>query len=336
MLLVHKRTFTILKMVPLPVPINQEHFLYIDVRDSVLCLDRAKQYYFTMTENKLPKCKLVEPGHYVCTHQHTLLSTRTTESCTVTVLQKRDSLPSVCDTRLVRLCNTVWTQLANNSWIYFAPHPDIMTILCYDKNPADIHLKGVGKLQVRPGCKGYSTSTLLYGSSVVGNTSAQIMGDLVSQIDLQYACCEELGVKVNFSQLPMEIAYRKTVAHLDDLRYASTSVSELLEEVNEQEWKNNHVTYHNTHSVLLFFVVSVILIYLLYKLYAHTSKRATIWFCRKEALATPRHVSHIDSGDQEGTANTNNKGSKDSLNVTSATSSSPKKASHPRVAKSHF
>jgi hypothetical protein len=152
----------------------------------------------------------------------------------------------------------------------FWPHPDIMTILCHNNNPVDVRLKGLGKLQVHPGCKGYSTSTLLHGSSIVGSTSAQITGDLLSQIDLQYACCEELGIKVNFSQLPVEIAYRKTVAHLDDLRYASTKVSDLLEEVNEQEWKNNHVAYRNTHSTLLFFVVSVILIYLLCKLYLHT------------------------------------------------------------------
>ena len=150
--LVHERTFTVLRMVPIPVLVNQEHFLYIDVRDSVLCLDRAKQYYFTMTEDKLPKCKLAEPGHYVCTHQRTLLSTLTMELCTVTMLQRRDSLSSMCETRLVRLSNTIWTQLANNSWIYFAPHPDIMTILCHD-NPVDVRLKGVGKLQVHPGCK---------------------------------------------------------------------------------------------------------------------------------------------------------------------------------------
>jgi len=138
-----------------------------------------------MTEDESPKCKLAEPRHYVCTHQRTRLSTLTTDSCAVTMLQRKNSLPSVCDTRLVRQSNTVWTQLTNNSWIYFAPHPHIMTILCHNNNAVDIHLKGVGKLQVYPGCKGYSTSTLLYGSSIIGNTSAQITGDLVTQIDLQ-------------------------------------------------------------------------------------------------------------------------------------------------------
>ena len=43
-------------------------------RDSVLCLDHTKEYYFTMTDNELVKCKLVEPTRYVCAHQHTLLS----------------------------------------------------------------------------------------------------------------------------------------------------------------------------------------------------------------------------------------------------------------------
>ena len=77
-----------------------------------------------------------------------------------------------------------------------------MTIVCHENKPEDIYLKGVGKLQVFPGCKGYSTSALLYGSSVAGNTSVQIPGDLLSQIDIKYACCEELGVKIHFSRIP--------------------------------------------------------------------------------------------------------------------------------------
>jgi hypothetical protein len=130
----------------------------------------------------------------------------------------------------------VWTQLANNSWIFYAPHPDIMTIFCPSNCPVDIHLKGISKLQVQPGCKGYSASTLLYGSSVISNTSVQITGDILSQIYLKCVCCEEFGVKVNLNQVPVEIAYRKTTAHLGDLRSASASVSDLMERVNEQEW----------------------------------------------------------------------------------------------------
>jgi hypothetical protein len=104
-----------------------------------------------------------------------------------------------------------------------------MTILCHGNSPVDIHLKGIGKLQIQPGCKGYSTSTLLYRSSVISNTSMQITGDILSQIDLKSVCCEELGVKVSLNQVPVEKAYRKTTAHLGDLRAASASVSDLME-----------------------------------------------------------------------------------------------------------
>jgi hypothetical protein len=115
------------------------------------------------------------------------------------------------------------------------------------------------------------------------------------------------------------------------------SVSDLLEEVNEQEWKNNHVTHRNVHSALLFSAVSVILLYWVYKLYPYISKWATIWFCRKETPATPTDVSYaVGQDDQESTVNTNSKGSKNSLNVTDAAPSSPNRASHPRVSKSHF
>ena len=68
--LVHKRTFTMLRMIPIPVPVDQEHFLYIDMRESLLCLDQTKQYYFTMTDDELSRCKWAEPGRYVRTPAH--------------------------------------------------------------------------------------------------------------------------------------------------------------------------------------------------------------------------------------------------------------------------
>ena len=181
-----------------------------------------------MTDDELVKCQLVEQTRFVCAHQRTLLSAIAMESCAVALLHKRDHLPPVCDTRLIRLSNTVWTQLSNNSWIFYAPQPDVMTILCYDNRPVDVHLKGIGKLQLHPGCKGYSPNTLLYGISVVGNSSMQVAGDFLSQIDINYVCCEELRAKVNLCRMPVDIAYKKTTAHLDDLRSASKRESDLL------------------------------------------------------------------------------------------------------------
>jgi len=335
--LVHKRTLTVLRMIPISVPVDQEHFLYIHVRDSVLCLDQNRQYYFTMQEGALAKCKLAEPGRYVCTHQRTLLSTVTTESGAVKLLHKRDSLPPVCDTRLIRLSNTVWTQLSNNSWIFYAPHPDVITILCYEHRHTDIHLKGIRKVQVYSGCKGYSSSTLLYGSSVVGNICMQVTGDFLSQIDLKNVCCEELGVKVNFCQTPVEVVYKNTITHLDDLRSTSTRVSDLLEKLNEQEWRNNHVIHRNTHSVSLILRVSIILIWLLFKLYTLTGRWMPTCLCRKEAPNTPIGVSHaLGRDNQENIATSSNIRNENSPKVAKPTPAPPSKASQTCVATSLF
>ena len=69
----------------------------------------------------------------------------------------------------------------------------------------------------------------------------QVAGDFLSQIDINYVCCEELRAKVNLCRMPVDIAYKKTTAHLDDPRSASTRVSDLLKKVEEQDWKNHHV-----------------------------------------------------------------------------------------------
>ena len=135
----------------------------------------------------------------------------------------------------------------------------------------------------------------------------------------------------------MEIAYRKTTAHLDDLRSASANVSDLMERVNEQEWKNNHVLYRNTHSVLITLVVSVILIYLLFKLYAHTSRWMPTCFGRKNVQATPTDMLHeLGYVNHANTATNRCKSSEDCLRVANPTPSSPVKVTQPQVATSHF
>ena len=198
-------------------------------------------------------------------------------------------------------------------------------------------MKGIGKLQVHSGCKGYSSNTLLFGSSVVANTSRQITGDILSQIGLKHICCEELSVKVNFCQTPVEVAYKKAIAHLGDLRSASTIVSYLLEKVKEQEWKNHHIIYRNTHSVLLVLIVNVILFCLLFKVNTFTRRWISPCLYRKEARTTPTELSPAMLSENKNNTNNDSDISREgNLKVAKPTSPSHSKASHPRVTTSHF
>jgi hypothetical protein len=178
---------------------------------------------------------------------------------------------------------------------------------------------------------------VLYSDSIVDNSSTQIKGDLLSQITLQHDCCEELGMPVNLSTLSLDLAYRKTASHLNDLRQASKKVSELMEAVKEQEWKSSHVIYRDTHSVLLILIVSAASVYLLYRLYGYVHHWIADRFGTNTVPAPVTEVSStVEPGDRGNTVNSNNKTSNDSLNVTEATPSSPKRALRLQVAKSHF
>jgi hypothetical protein len=118
----------------------------------------------------------------MCAHDNAPLSTTTGESCAVLMLQRKGTLPIECETRLVRLSHTVWTQLTHDTWIYFAPRPNTVTILCHNESPVDVTFQGVGKLQIHTGCKGYGATAILYSSSNVGNVSTHVKGDLLSRL----------------------------------------------------------------------------------------------------------------------------------------------------------
>ena len=165
----------------------------------------------------------------------------------------------------------------------------------------------------------------------------QVAGDFVSQIDINYVCCEKLRAKVNLCRMPVDTAYKKTTAHLDDLRSASTRVSDLLKKVNEQDWKHHHEIYRNTHSVLLLVIVGVVSIYLLFKLYNFTLRWKHICFRKQEASTTPTAVPpKAELQNHERTASNSNVNSESCLEVAKSTPPSPPRASQPRVATSHF
>jgi len=103
----------------------------------------------------MDSCKILNAMNYVCKQNHPLLSSHLHENCMVKLLQSRGSVPPICDKRVVEISNSVWTQLANNEWIYFVPSSESVTILCMDKPPAGVIVSGTGKLGISANCKGY-------------------------------------------------------------------------------------------------------------------------------------------------------------------------------------
>jgi len=86
------------------------------------------------------------------------------------MLKPRCTIPKSYDTRLLYLLNILWIQLQNNAWIYLAPRTDTVS------DNSD--------------CNGYSVSAVIQASSTVVSNRTLKEGDLMSQVSLQYDCCE--------------------------------------------------------------------------------------------------------------------------------------------------
>jgi hypothetical protein len=264
---VNRGQFDIYKLIPIPLPLDQTKFLYLDTGNSFLWIDKAREYYFMTDSYWLDTCKVLDARFYVCRQDQPLLSSQINENCMVKLLQPRRSVPPSYMKRIVELVNSVWTQLGGNEWIYFIPTSEIITILCTDRAPVNVALSGISKLGINTSCKGYSKSSLLQTHSVVTVNNSIQAKDLMSEVKLEYECCEELSIKLNISSIHLNANFKHMVSHLDDLNIASHKISEVEHMILEQEWKRLHETSQSSYSVLVYVCFLLIGLYVIYKLY---------------------------------------------------------------------
>jgi hypothetical protein len=115
--------------------------------------------------------------------------------------------------------------LEDNEWIYFIPTSESIAILCTGRAPVNVALTGMGKLGININCRGYSESALLQTRSVVTVNSSIQAKDLMSGVNFEHECCEELGMKFNLSSIHLNTNSKHIASHLDDLNIASHKIS---------------------------------------------------------------------------------------------------------------
>jgi hypothetical protein len=174
-------------------------------------------------------------------------------------------LPESCEVSVVQLTHTVWTQVNENEWVYYTPGVDSMTVLCADQDPVDVTLKGAGKLTLDPTCKGYSKAALLQPVRVINANSSKSGNNQLVQVELQSECCEELGTRLNLSSLNLDLSFRETVSHADDLKYVGVKIKDLEKHIQEHDWRSKHSVTHHGYSILLYVVGSLFCLYAAYR-----------------------------------------------------------------------
>jgi len=81
----NRNKFGIYKFIPMPVALDQEKFLFVEM-EVYLWIDQDRQYYFMTYQEWLDKCKVLEQKSNVCKQSQPLLSMHLHENCAVKLM----------------------------------------------------------------------------------------------------------------------------------------------------------------------------------------------------------------------------------------------------------
>ena len=96
-----------------------------------------------------------------------------------------------------------------------------------------------------PTWKGHSQVALLQPMRFVLANSSNHKENQLIWVRLHNECCEELGTCLNLSTMNLNLNFRETISHDDDLSYAGIKVRDLEKHVLEHEWREKHSNINN-------------------------------------------------------------------------------------------
>ena len=140
---------------PLPIQVRntESKFIFLLPEREYLLMDTAKQYFARLRADELANCKSISSQHRVCRQTQPLQLTHLDDECEAHMLQAVRAIPSSCSQRIAKLNQIIWSQLDNNEWLFVAPKPEVLTVLCSKHEPSDVTLIGTGKLKLNNLCK---------------------------------------------------------------------------------------------------------------------------------------------------------------------------------------
>jgi hypothetical protein len=238
--------YQVYHVLPLPIKIRNatNKFIFILPEREYLLMDAARHYFTKLKVNEIKECKQIDSYHRVCRQKQPIRVTHLDEDCEAEMLQPIRVVPASCSQRIVEINQTTWTQLDNNEWLYVAPRPDTLTVLCSGQEPTDLEIVGTGKLKLNNVCKAYGAKVLIQAQMTVETNNTE--KDIIPHLSLDIDCCQTEGKNVNLDDIHLDLPLKNIINHLDDLRVASHKVDDVERLISEQEWKikYSNIDYH--------------------------------------------------------------------------------------------
>lgn len=142
--------FTLMKITPTPVKIENNSYWTLDVPSSILAVDYNDQQYFLLSDEEYEACISTLKNSYVCSST-SVKNIETNPNCVVDEIYHRIGTPP-CETRKNVITSTIWKELyMPSTWMYITTKPTQVAITCNGIRE-DIELKTTGIIQVSQNC----------------------------------------------------------------------------------------------------------------------------------------------------------------------------------------
>lgn len=157
--LVEDTVYNLYNLMPLPIQSSEGTFVFIQPgTDNIAISENKKKYavmdvlrYCTHLNHKMMMCK-PEPVY----------SMTERPICETELISEKSTIPSSCNTRVVRNNLDVWYKMkSRNAWMFIKSKPEDMTIECKNAIPTHVKISKTGILMIDAGCRGNSKGQIL-------------------------------------------------------------------------------------------------------------------------------------------------------------------------------
>lgn len=243
--LVLKELYQLFHLIPLPLQlVHQPVYSYIDPSFPYLTLSESRTYYGQMED--LMSCKKLPPDEYICYNVIVHL-TKERPICETTLRLNPQLLeiPPDCQTRTIKSTMEVWHSIQNNQWLYILTQATPITLNCGKSQIFDAVIQGTGIFNLNPGCRCYTTSTLLAATTnLIANHTHYFPTPSITEDD---CCVEKQRLLSTETMKPMQLHN----LNLNELRHAQHKLDQydqLIQSSINQPFLNVH---HSWYTILL-------------------------------------------------------------------------------------
>lgn len=241
--LILPETYQMYKILPFPTPGKRSNetskYIYIESTKDFIISDPLHQKFAKVSQHQMDTCFKINELTSVCKETFPILTYKAGEDCEATLLHPSSTeVPSSCSRRMMEIKNTLWIKLFGNEWLYVSPRPEIFTFLCENEQPKSITLKGRGRIELKPGCKGYSAHTTIYAYATLSINVT--FPDIIPIPSIDFDCCIAIQDQSYLDKIELNLPISNILSHSDELKITSHKIDEVNDLINDEKWKIEH------------------------------------------------------------------------------------------------